>query len=377
VLIAMSAVALATVAPAALRDFDLPAEFLGYQATLMFVAAMFASAFGAGAGTRFGPYRVNQVALLMNAAGMVLLVPADLIAAAIGSALIGVAYGVINPASSILLVRMSAPGRRNFVFSLRQTGVPLGGAAAGILLPPLALLAGWEAAILAPAAATLVLFLAIIAFRHTWGVRDDGQASAGGGLLEGIALLWSSRRLSLLAFGGLCMAIVHLCLVTFLVTMLVEDLGYGLAVAGSISALTNLAGAAGRLACGAIADRIGGMATLASLAAGCAASAAATAALGPQTPFAATQALFLVFGVFSMAWNGVYIAEAVRAAPPGKAGEATGGALAASFASAVVGPPIFASLLAGTGLYTATFGVLMMFPLVALCAFAAAQRTGR
>ena len=44
----------------------------------------------------------------------------------------------------------------SLVFSIKQTGVPLGAGLAGAIVPGLQILAGWQAALLAVAAANLV-----------------------------------------------------------------------------------------------------------------------------------------------------------------------------------------------------------------------------
>ena len=91
---------------------------------------------------RWGAIRTSQGALLVSAAGLALgaLLPGALIVAAL---LIGLGYGPITPASSHVLIRTTPPERRNLVFSVKQTGVPLGVALSGFCIPPLAAATGW------------------------------------------------------------------------------------------------------------------------------------------------------------------------------------------------------------------------------------------
>ncbi|WP_299365737.1 MFS transporter, partial [uncultured Paracoccus sp.] len=60
----------------------------------------------------------------------------------------GLGYGPITPSSSHLLARTTPPHRMGLTFSLKQTGVPLGGAMAGILVPPVVAGWGWQAALM-------------------------------------------------------------------------------------------------------------------------------------------------------------------------------------------------------------------------------------
>ena len=47
--------------------------------------------------------------------------------ALLASVLIGLSNGTANPAGSEVLQRFTPPAHRNFVFSIKQAGVPLGG----------------------------------------------------------------------------------------------------------------------------------------------------------------------------------------------------------------------------------------------------------
>jgi MFS family permease len=98
--------------------------------------------------------------LLVSAGGLALLAAASgLWSTALGAALIGMGYGPITPASSHLLARATPPHRVALVFSIKQTGVPLGGVVAGAFVPALLLTGGIVAALLAVAAANLVCAL--------------------------------------------------------------------------------------------------------------------------------------------------------------------------------------------------------------------------
>ena len=69
-------------------------------------------------------------------------------------------------------------------------------------------------------------------------------------------------------------------------------------------------------------------------------------------------AVLFVFGACAVGWNGVYLAEVARQAPPGMAGLATGGTLVFTFLGVVLGPPLFGALSGAFGSYRAGFAVL-------------------
>ena len=66
--------------------------------------------------------------------------------AALGGVMVGLGYGPMTPASTHMLARVTTPTSRPFVFSLKQTSVPFGGALAGLLLPTLQGALGWRGA---------------------------------------------------------------------------------------------------------------------------------------------------------------------------------------------------------------------------------------
>jgi len=75
------------------------------------------------------------------------------------------------------------------------------------------------------------------------------------------------------------------------------------------------------------------------------AAAASTMAISsPDWPRAAMIVLCAAFGGTAIGWNGVYLAEVAREAPPGKTVEATGGALFFTFFGVLITPPLFAAI---------------------------------
>src|SRR3546814_20951510 len=95
---------------------------------------------------RFGAIRASQIGLLLCAAGVAISVLPSPISMAIGAVLIGRGYGPITPASSHLLARSTPAHRLSFVFSVKQTGVTLGGVLAGLIVPGLSGLHGLQCA---------------------------------------------------------------------------------------------------------------------------------------------------------------------------------------------------------------------------------------
>ena len=83
-----------------------------------------------------------------------------------------------------------------------------------------------------------------------------------------------------------------------------------------------------------------------------------TALLNDSVPNEIVLAVLFVFGASAIGWNGVYLAEVARQAPPGMASVATGGTLAITFCGVVFGPALFGALSGIAGSYAVGFAAI-------------------
>jgi len=362
-LVAMALLTLPVVAPSVAESLGISGAYVGLYIALAYAGAMTASLLAGGAVRRFGAIRSSQIGLLLCGAGVAICTIESPVAMAIGAVMVGMGYGPITPSSSHLLVKSTPAHRMSLVFSIKQTGVPLGGVLAGVIVPTLAEMTSWQWAFLAVAAANVVCAFAIQPLCATLDADKDRKQriSFGNGLAGPLRLVFSQRSLTVLAAVSFLFSISQLSLTTYLVTFLHEDLGMGLIVAGFILAVAQTAGVAGRLLWGYVADRFLGpsnmLAVLAILIAVCG---IATALLQYTDSMLLLIVVLSVFGSSAVGWNGVYLAEVARQAPKGQASVATGGTLAMTFLGVVIGPPLF-GLVAGTfGSYSLAYATLIL-----------------
>ncbi|NYT37656.1 MFS transporter [Allopusillimonas soli] len=342
-LVAMSLITLPAVAPAVAQTLGISPAYVGLYIALAYLGAMSASLVSGGLVRRYGAIRSSQAGLALCACGLALSIVPSPAATTAGALLVGLGYGPITPASSHLLARSTPAHRMSFVFSIKQTGVPLGGVLAGAIVPGLADLTGWQIAFLIVAVLNLVCAIAIQPLcRKLDADRDrERKLSLGTGLIGPLRLVFSRRSLAVLAAVSFLFSITQLSLTTYLATFLHEDMSMDLVAAGFILAAAQVAGVAGRLLWGYVSDRFAGpVNTLALLALLILICAAAIPWLSTDNPWLMWLVL-AVFGSCAVGWNGVYLAEVARQAPPGQAGIATGGALSMTFLGVVVGPPLF------------------------------------
>lgn len=369
-MVSMALLALPVMAPVVALALGVSTTYTGLYVAVVYVGAMAASLAAGVAVARFGAIRVSQAGLLLCAAGLALCAVPSVPALALGALLIGLGYGPITPASSHLLALTTPAHRMSLVFSVKQTGVPLGGVLAGALVPSLVLLAGWQGALLAAAAANLLCAFAAQPLRQALDAdRHPGLPLALGNLAQPIRLVLSQPALMMLAGCSFVFSCAQLSLTSYLVVYLHETLAYGLVAAGLALALSQFGGVAGRILWGWVSDRwLGARRVLTLLAGVMAASTLATAMLQPAMPTALVLAILVVFGASAIGWNGVYLAEVARQAPPGQASIATGGTLAFTFFGVVLGPPLFGAISGRFDSYRAGYTALAL-PL-ALCGIA-------
>ncbi|MEE8122785.1 MAG: MFS transporter [Alphaproteobacteria bacterium] len=358
-LISMAALTVPVFAVKAAADIGIPARWVGAYVSLIYVSAMFTSVLGGLFVLRFGAVRVSQLCLCIAAAGLCLTTTAWLPLVALGALVMGIGYGPPTPASSHVLARHTPRRFMPLVFSVKQTGVPLGGALAGALVPTLVLAYGWRGASLAAAALCVATAIFLQPLRAGLDADRDRRRRLGGNPLFPLRWVLADRVLRRLAFLSFLYSAVQMCLTAYLVTYLVEAVNLDLVGAGIVFAVAQTAGVLGRILWGAVSDvLITARQMLALLGVMMAAAALAMASFAPGWSLAAILAVSVIFGTTAIGWNGIYLAEFARLAPPGQAGVLTGGALFITFAGVVVAPPLFGAWVAFSGSYGSGFVAL-------------------
>ncbi len=358
-LASMALITVPVMAPVLSEALGISAAWLGIYVGVVYAGAMFASLAAGAAVARFGAIRVSQAGLLLCAAGLACSALGSLPAMAIGAVLVGLGYGPVTPASSHLLARTTPAHRMSLVFSVKQTGVPLGGVLAGVFVPPL-LVFGWRGALLAVAFAGVACALLAQPLRAALDAdRAPDRPLVLGSLAQPIRVVLANPALRLLAGCSFLFSIAQLSLTTYLVTYLHGTLAYGLVAAGLALSVTQTAGVIGRVLWGYVSDRwLGARPMLAVLAALVSVSSLLTAGVHGGVPAVLVLLLLALFGACAIGWNGIFLAEVAREAPAGQASVATGGALAITYLGVVLGPPAFGAVSGATGNFRIGFAAL-------------------
>lgn len=367
---------LPAVAPKVVESYHISSSLIGYQVSLISLAMLFSLVYGGNLAVRWGGCRVSQLGLVLCIAGCIVAMlphPGFMLLSAIP---MGLGYGLVSPATSQVLMRFTPPARRNLIFSVKQTGVPLGGMAAGGLAPAIAVWVGWQWALAVNAVALAILLVLMQRGRAYWDNDRDPQAQWIADPYGGLAMVWRNRALRYFGIAGAAYVVMQLALLTFTVIFFVEEMKLGLVQAGFVLMASQAGGIAGRLFWGWIADALHDcFKALALLGAVMTVTTLLCLAITPAWPVMFSCVLFFVLGTTASGWNGAFLAEVARLAPAQSVSAATGGSLFLVNIGKFLGPILFTLAYQLTGSYSSTFA-LMAIPSAAglVCVLLARQR---
>lgn len=370
-------VTLPVVAPKIAQTLGIDASWVGLQVSLLFGMAVASATFAGGLSRRLGPARTAQFAALLCIAGMGLATLPHLGAMLAATLLCGAALGLINPGAAQVIVRFTPQRHRNLVFSIKQSGVPLGGVLVGLTAPAIAVAWGWQWSVLPAIAVALAVLLAMQWVHPLWDEQRERGAALFGTRSGGLGAVWREPALRWLAGAGFCFALIQRCVMTFLVSYLYLVAGYSLVAAGAMVALYQAAGGLSRPVWGILADRTSGPPVLAGLASVTVVGCTALFWLEADWPPALVYSLVAVLGMTSFGWNGVYHAETTRIAPRNQVATITAGTSSAAYAGVLVGPALFALGYQVTGSYPLMFGSLAAAAALGLACVGVSARSAR
>jgi predicted MFS family arabinose efflux permease len=258
----------------------------------------------------------------------------------------GISNGLTNPATNKLIATEVLPGNRGFITGVKQSGVQVGTALLGLLVPLGVIAWGWRITTLIVAVVWL-LFLPVT-FRVTSAVANSKPTTRA----EWATAFWNIWPIS--AFG-LLIGIASSLLI-LLPLFAEEALGFDRIAAGQTAALAAGCAIAGRLAWPRRAERRHAFpATLRTLAlltlvgvAGLAWSISVPVMVWPAA---------VVMGLSAASWNSVGMLATIVTAGPARAGAATGWVQLGFLTGAGAGSPLYGWLVDTTNSYLPGMGV--------------------
>jgi len=365
---------LPALAPAASARLGISSALIGAQISILAAAMLVSLLLGANLSMRWGACRVTQLGLSLCAAGCLIATGPHAAFFFTSAIFLGLGYGLLSPAASHLLMRYTPAHRRNVLFSLKQTGVPLGGIGASLIAPAVATVFGWRWALAVSAAMLAVLIVVLQTRRARWDDDRTPDAPVVVNPVEGLTTVWRQRTLRNLAIAGAFLVIPQIGLTTFTVVLFVEEADYSLIAAGFVLTASQIGGVAGRVFWGWMADLTRSCYTSLAILCGVMIVAALACFLVTKAwPLPLACLVFFVFGSTASGWNGAFMAEVARLVPPRLVSRTTAGALFYVNIGKMVGPLVVANAYAWSGRYAIAFGCLSVITAAALACLLSAQ----
>lgn len=345
------------------KNFGVSTTAIGYQVGLAYFSAMISSLFAGNLTIIIGARWTVILAIILTGLGSLVTTTYSLTGMFIGTVLIGFGHGLINPASAVLLSNIGKNSRRSLIFSIKQSGTPLGGILTAIVTPSLLENYDWQYAGYALASVCFVFALCVWWISQGWNGDRSNIGSVSFNPLYSVATIVKSPSLRVLMIMAVCYSSMQLCVMTFFSPYFIEELSKTLLISGTLLATIHVSGGVGRLFFGWLSDymndnvlilRILGIVT--------ALSCLSTFFLSTNTNISILFLLCVVLGGTSIGWNGLFMAEIINLTEKGNASHATAGMTSFTFTAATLGPFLFAFIKNSVGSFGLT---IAMFAIVA------------
>lgn len=289
----------------------------------------------------------------------------------------GIGFGSVYPATTKAVMHWAPPRWRATMMGIKQTGVPVGGAVAAVVLPVVALRTSWRGGLLLAAVLCLAcMVLCRLLYRphpdETRATRDAGQggpAAGRAGAAEGgaLAAVLRSRDIWLVNLSGFFFLAAQGTMIAWLVSYLQSELALPIVAAGTGLAMVQMGGAAGRLGWGPLSDLLfgGRRVPIIALLGLVTAATLVSMSLLDEPDYWLVLVTCLAAGLGGLGWVGMVTVLRAELAPPRAIGTVTSLGSFMSYAGSLVGPPLFGALLDSTGDYRLGWRLLAVSALLA------------
>ncbi|MBU3653904.1 MAG: MFS transporter [Limnohabitans sp.] len=356
----------AVLSPVVAPSLSLPPERVGIFVAVAYLAAMTAGLPTGQWVARWGGVRVSQGSLLALGVGALLATVGEAWALLPAALCIGFGYGLANPTAAAVLARHVPAQSSGLFFSMKQAGVPLGVAVAGLCMPLGLGLLGWQVSVRVAALVCVgVSFWLWTTLSRLQPPGEQQPAPSGMRWWAPLQDLKHDRAMRRLGLVSLVYAMSQQGFLTFLVSLLHLEGGLMLASAAAILAASQLASTAARVGFGHLADRwmppfrlLGWLGVFMSVGL----VLLAWGGLSGHVMISAVSALLC--GTFVMGWNGVFFAALVRSVPRERLANAAGATQFLTFTGAMMGPFLISQWVAAGGSFSQGLQALSLIPAV-------------
>ncbi|MEM7250603.1 MAG: MFS transporter [Pseudomonadota bacterium] len=364
------------------EDLGISRAWLGLYLFLQNSMSIIAAVGCGGFIVRYGPLRISQLALLLMGTSLLVIATGWIWIYPIAAILLG-ASAVSTPASSHILARVCPAHLAPLIFSVKQTGVPVGSLIGGLLIPFLLGLVFYTATLghtirLGPYGAALVT--AIIVFSVGLALqpirayfdreRNPNTKLSISDLPETMRLVLSNYPLRDIGFAAFAFGGLQSLFAGFFILFMIDGLGYSEIEAGSTFAMASISAVAARILWGYLGSGfvpprwiLSGIGLFGAVAA------LFVANFDPSWSLGGITAVAILYNITALSWHGILLAEIARLAPQDKVGGVTGGVLSFTSVAMMIYPAVYGVILAYTDSYQTGFTLAAVPSFVACLIF--------
>ena len=339
-------------APELARETGLNERDFGLAVTFIFVGTLFSSLMTGELVRRFGG-QATMIRLFAVMAGAVfLLFGGTWTTAMISAALFGLGYGPQGAIGMTLVTQSADRGRRGLYLAIRHASVPLAAASVGRLLPPLMVMAGWQAGVFVVLGVLALAFLLVCTASRALAVETTVAEPMR--LTQRLGTVFQiPPNLRFLWMVGFAFAMSQTAVTTFSYLYLLEVVGLSAVAAGVFVSNLHLTALLGRPVLGVVTDRTGRpMLVLAGIAVIAVLALIALLQVDAETPSWVLIPVAIGCGIAGQCWNSVFVTAMSFKVAPGDLAELNGRAFAVLSVGWMISPPIVWFLIEVTGAYT-------------------------
>lgn len=272
---------------------------------------------------------------------------------------VGVCYAPTTPAGGHAILSWFRHDR-GLAMGIRQTGVPVGAALGGVVLPALAARMGYRGAFVV---AGLVCIACCTIATAIYREQSDeaGEPQRMGAILHGLADVVRDPRVVYATLACMVLVGAQSCMNAFVALTAVSD-GLPVAIAALTFACGQIAAAVGRLVWGVASDAVFGgdrILPIVIVSLLMALAAVAIAMIGPGHALLLFAAVALM-GMTGAGWNGLYAAALAEMGGTRRAGTVLGVGLTAIFVAGSLSTPLFGAVADAHGLRASWLGLAVL-----------------
>jgi MFS family permease len=306
----------------------------------------------------------ERTMIVIGGAGLCLFVVAASVSPLAGLVILLVCGGLFiataTPAGGKLILVSFPRRQRGFAMGIRQAGIPLGGLAAALILPPIAHAFGWRVSV---AVTGVIAGLGALAVFLVAGVdsREERHATRASAVAAPWRALLHDRQVVLATLWALPLVGGQYAIVAFLALDVHERSSVSLPKAALLVAAAQVGGIVGRIGWGLTSDRLLGgrrrpiVIGINVVAIACA---LALALLPGRASLGALAVVAFVCGLSIIGWQGMWVTAMTELAGPARAGAVTGFGLTFINVSVMLAPPLYGFIADQTGSFRASWIVL-------------------